>query len=114
MKLLRLNQQRSFLLDFFRYREVYEPVMGLKRSGSWPMVRKEHLLKQPDCQVCKIKKNLEVHHLVPFHVNMNLELEPTNLITLCRPHHFLFGHLCDWSYYNTQCTIDCLNFYNRV
>jgi 5-methylcytosine-specific restriction protein A len=40
-----------------------------------------------------------VHHIRPFHTHPELELEPSNLITLCESGrrgvhcHLLFGHL---------------------
>jgi predicted secreted acid phosphatase len=43
---------------------------------------------------------VEVHHIFPVHLVPGLELVPTNLITLCRPHHFELGHHKDWADYN--------------
>jgi 5-methylcytosine-specific restriction endonuclease McrA len=49
---------------------------------------------------------LQVHHIKPFHLHPHLELEPTNLITLCevkgRDHHLLLGHLDEWASYNER------------
>lgn len=50
--------------------------------------------------MCGGISNLEVHHIVPFHITPSLELEDTNLITLCeaifKQCHLKQGHLGDW------------------
>lgn len=61
------------------------------RSPKWPAVRAEHLKDHPICEVCGATK-VEVHHIKPFHLRRDLELERSNLITLCREHHFKVGH----------------------
>lgn len=73
---------------------------GVPRSNQWPRVRQAHLTAHPCCEVCGTKGNLEVHHIVPFHIDKSKELEPSNLITLCQDHHLLFGHLMSWQSYN--------------
>lgn len=73
-----------------------------RRSKDWPKVRKAHLLTQPNCAVCGGRKKLEVHHIIPYHINRALELEPSNLITLCESKkyglncHLAVGHLGDY------------------
>lgn len=74
---------------------------SIKRSPSWPKVRRDHLKKQPSCQACGTTNNLAVHHIVPLHVNRSKELDPSNLITLCENIrsafcHYTFGHLNNW------------------
>jgi 5-methylcytosine-specific restriction endonuclease McrA len=79
---------------------------GTFRSTHWPTVRKNFLKDHPFCSVCGGTKKLEVHHKIPFHRNPSLELEPTNLITLCENKkdgvncHLLFGHLGDFKSFN--------------
>jgi 5-methylcytosine-specific restriction endonuclease McrA len=65
------------------------------RSGKWPRVRKQHLKEHSACAVCGGKKDVEVHHVRPFHKSPKLELDPANLITLCNHLrcHLLIGHL---------------------
>lgn len=72
------------------------------RSGAWPRVRREHLETHNSCEACGCKKSLFVHHIVPFHKNPELELDPNNLITLCFVCHFWFGHLKNWRSHNEQ------------
>lgn len=40
-----------------------------------------------------------MHHCIPFHLGGE-ELADENLITLCRDHHFWFGHLGDYKAWN--------------
>lgn len=67
-----------------------------ERSSKWPKVEKEFLRKNPFCAACATIHNLNVHHKVPFHIAPELELEESNLITLCmsedRHCHLLIGH----------------------
>ena len=83
-----------------------------RRSYKWPKVRKKHLESFPTCAVCGGTTKLEVHHIIPFHVDQSLELEPTNLITLCESRktlncHHVFGHLLDYKSYNKSVIEDC-------
>lgn len=79
-------------------------LMESRRSPHWRRVRSEHLLKHQSCAACGVTKNLEVHHILPFHMFPEKELVPSNLITLCetpnRNCHFLFGHALHWQAYN--------------
>lgn len=73
-----------------------EKLGGKARSPEWPKVRAAHLKTQPVCQVCGGTKNLQVHHIQPFHLDQSLELDPNNLITLCENPkwncHLKYGH----------------------
>lgn len=83
-----------------------EKRQGVKRSDGWPEARKEHLVSFPVCVVCGSKKNLQVHHIHPFHLYPELELNPDNLITLCEDDgngcdcHLFIGHLGNFRTYN--------------
>jgi 5-methylcytosine-specific restriction endonuclease McrA len=86
-----------------------KPSLG-KRSSGWPRVEKEHLILQPVCAGCGSKKCLQVHHKKPFHLHPELELEQSNLITLCENGvancHLNVGHLGDWKAYNPSVLAD--------
>lgn len=77
-----------------------------KRSSHWSSVRAQHLVKQPKCAVCGGAEKLQVHHIHPFHLHPELELDPDNLITLCESGpgklncHIIFGHLGNFRSYN--------------
>lgn len=80
--------------------EITQVWGATQRSPGWDKVRDEHIRKQPSCSGCGISFRLEAHHILPFHVRPELELDPDNLITLCRDCHWNLGHLRDWALYN--------------
>ena len=73
--------------------------LGEVRSNQWPKVRAEHLKTNPKCAVCDGTAKVEVHHVVPFHIDKTKELDLANLLTLCESNgngincHLAFGHL---------------------
>ncbi len=84
---------------------------GVPRSPLWRKVRDAYLLINPTCAVCGHTRDLNVHHIQPYHLLPSLELDRTNLITLgenCPTgnHHLLFGHLGDWKCYNPNVVYD--------
>ena len=84
------------------------------RSSQWVTMRKEHLKKQPVCMGCGSNKKLEVHHIEPYHVDKSKELDPSNLITLCKSCHFTIGHLMDWNSWNIDVIMDCKVYLDKV
>lgn len=68
-----------------------------RRSSQWEPTRAAHIQAQGWCALCGTSKDLEVHHLTPVHIAPELELDPANLITLCRHCHFEAGHLGNWT-----------------
>ena len=79
----------------------------------------EFLLANPTCAVCGHSRDLNVHHIQPYHLFPSLELEMTNLLTLgenCPTgnHHLLFGHLGDWSCYNPNVVIDARLWLTKI
>lgn len=87
---------------------IKDKVQGIpgSRSPKWATVRKHHLIANPTCAVCGGIETLEVHHRLPFHLDPKLELDPTNLITLCESKkagvtcHLWFGHLGNYHSFN--------------
>lgn len=81
------------------------------RSARWPGVRKHFLEVENKCQWCGGTENLEVHHMQPFHLHPELELDPKNLITLCEKAglecHLHVGHKNDWHGFNPHVQQDC-------
>ena len=80
-----------------RARIERQKTQGQKRSAKWPSVRREHLRTHGTCAVCGGKKKLNVHHILPFHIDREKELDAENLITLCEGNstincHLRFGH----------------------
>ena len=83
-----------------------------KRSPKWDKVRKAHLAQFPNCAVCDGSDSLEVHHIKPFHLHPELELEDSNLITLCESKkngvtcHLFIGHLGSYKSFNENARED--------
>ena len=94
---------------------------AVKRSPHWETVRKQHLKNNPGCAACGSTKNVQVHHIKPFHLFPELELEPTNFISLCEVdivdadktndnHHLHLGHGGDFHKNNDKVLEDVDNY----
>ncbi len=102
------------MINFFR--DLFDPAVlgGMRRSSEWPSVRRKHLEAFPYCAVCNGTKKLQVHHLRPFHLFPALELDPTNLATLCTRKkygincHLLVGHHGSFRKMNENCLKDII------
>ena len=86
------------LWDWIRGRTPF----GAARSGRWRTVRARFLAQNPECAACGGTKGVEAHHVEPFHVRPDLELEESNLLPLCESGpggfscHLTVGHLGNW------------------
>lgn len=91
------------ILQRYQNRESLK-VFGAARSSQWRKTRAEHLRKNPACAVCGEKGTLlnsnNVHHIKVFHKYPELENDSNNILTLCREHHFWFGHLGSFASWN--------------
>ena len=56
--------------------------LGNARSPHWPRVRLRWLVDHPTCEACGRKQMLNVHHVAPFHLHPEKELDPANLVTV--------------------------------
>ena len=94
--------------------------LGTARSGHWPTVRKHHLEMHPTCALCGGTAKLEVHHIRPFHLHPDLELDPSNLVTLCEANkdgvncHLLFGHLGNFKSFNVDVLEDAKQWLKKI
>jgi 5-methylcytosine-specific restriction protein A len=76
-----------------------------RRSPKWKAVRTA-FLKGKVCAACGGTRKLEAHHIVPFHVQPELELEVGNLLPLCEAKkygiacHLFVGHAGSWRRFN--------------
>lgn len=88
------------------------------RSSKWPAVRKAYLAAHPRCAACGGDRDLEVHHIIPVSVDTREELNPGNLITLCRNEerlcHFRDGHNFCWTSHNLMVRADAANLLDRL
>ena len=66
------------------------------------------------CAVCSRKRTLEVHHIIPFHVAPDLELNPSNLMALCRRCHLFVGHLGNWRRFNMAVQSDAVHWHVKM
>jgi 5-methylcytosine-specific restriction protein A len=73
---------------------------GKKRDPRWRAKERELVERVGSCEACGTKKRLEVHHVRPFHVAPELELQESNLIVLCRRCHQFLGHHDNWKDWN--------------
>lgn len=94
--------------------------ISAKRSSHWPTVRANHLKLHPVCALCGGKEKLQVHHRRPFHLHPDLELEPSNLITLCEALkggincHLAFGHLGNFRSFNPDVETDAKTWAEKI
>ena len=80
------------MLSSFRWSMIWG---GTPRSSHWSTFR-INFLRGRACSGCDSTRELEAHHIVPFHIDPDRELDVDNLIPLCRECHFQLGHLRDW------------------
>lgn len=90
-----------------------------KRHKDWNKVRTDILYAHSWCAVCGNRSYLNVHHILPFHLFPELELETRNLIVLCEKSernvncHYVFGHLgLSWKHYNEVIKEDAKYLFN--
>jgi 5-methylcytosine-specific restriction protein A len=91
-----------------------------RRSPHWPTLRNKWLQGHPVCAVCGGRKVLEVHHIKPVHLNPELELDESNLVTLCEDKnngvncHLLFGHLGSFLSFNPDVLQDVAQWRDKL
>jgi 5-methylcytosine-specific restriction protein A len=89
------------------------------RAGGWSRERGLWLRDHGLCAVCGFDENLNVHHIIPYHVRKDLELDRGNFITLgerCPTgnHHLLYGHLGDWKSWNANVVAMAAEMYKLI
>ena len=106
-------------MGFFARLFDFDPTEGARlcgatRSGKWPAVMRAHLKVQPRCAACGCGEGNQVHHIRPFHVVPDSELDPTNLITLCPRCHLFVGHLGTWASWNAEVVADAAVWLRKI
>lgn len=105
----------NWIKSFFTERQK---LGGKSRSSLWPMIRNNHIKSFPNCAICDKKGSFlrpnEVHHILVFYLHPDQELNPKNFLTLCREHHYEWGHLFCWRSYNKDIIKDVENFRLKV
>ena len=90
------------------------------RSPQWPTVRSKFIKINNTCAACGGKSKLEVHHKQPFHIHPELELDPSNFITLCEDGkngincHLLIGHLGNYRSMNKDVDSDAKTWNEKI
>lgn len=97
------------------------PIMlfaGRPRSPLWGKLRIRFIMQSPFCAVCGSRDMLTAHHIKPFHLFPELELDESNLIVLCEGKsvncHLLFGHLMLWESFNKSVIRDAKIWKNKI
>ena len=91
-----------------------------KRSPAWSKVEHAYKASNPSCACCGSQKRLQVHHCKPFHLHPELELDPTNFITLCEAGtngincHLLVGHLGNFKSVNLSVAEDAASWNTKI
>ena len=75
-----IERIKQLITDFWRG----DGLLGAQRSPQWRKIRSEYYEQNPLCVVCDTRKKIEIHHKVPFSRFPSLELDPDNLISLCK------------------------------
>ena len=88
------------------------------RSSKWEKLEREWKATHPNCVACGTNKNVQVHHCIPFDLRPDLELDKTNLISLCMnvgmDCHLMVGHGGDFHSYNKSVRIDAVHVMHAV
>ena len=83
---------------------------GEARSPKWREVEEKFKAQYPRCSACAGTQTIQVHHRQPFGLHPELELDPSNLITLCMSYpnecHLKIGHGGNFRRYNPHVTLD--------
>jgi hypothetical protein len=63
------------------------------------LIKERHPLR---CRLCGDWKKVQLHHVLPVSIRPDLECERSNIVELCKLHHFIIGHLSNWTNYNVH------------
>jgi len=108
------------LLEQLKDRIQGKAPKGAKRSKDWRGVRKQYLKDHPKCALCESTTKLQIHHIIPFHIAPDKELDQNNLITLCENKkygvncHLLVGHLGNYQRINASVLLDVMTWNAKI
>lgn len=98
-----------------QFREPMALEAGQPRSACWRKVRAEYLASVGGkCEACGTSEDVEAHHVEPFKKNPARECDPTNVVALCRRHHFELGHAFSFQHYNPCVREDAAHFRDMI
>lgn len=96
-------------------RRIGDPgnVTGAARSPQWASFSKRYL-RGRSCIACGSREGLTAHHVVPFHMRPDLELDEKNLVPLCTDRcHIVHGHFNDFRLDNPKVREDCAEYLRK-
>ena len=96
---------------------VREKSKSFRRSPKWNEFRDQFVAQHAECAACGSKNNLQVHHIKPFHKNPELELQFSNMITLCMSNeecHLKIGHGGSFRTYNPNVEVDAKKYRSSI
>jgi hypothetical protein len=99
------------MIPSFRFERLLNAIRHPVTEYQVSRAKAAHRAAHPPCAVCLCPrdpvtgKQNDVHHVVPVHVDPERAADPTNLVTLCRLHHFLVGHLRSWKLHNPNVNV---------
>jgi len=102
------------MINFLR--DLFDPAVfsGARRSRTWRKTKREFAKIHPKICPFGCTKKIELHHKVPFHVAPHLEEVFSNLMWLCRKHHFEWGHLNNFHSHNMDVVADTEWFKEKI
>jgi len=83
---------------------LYLNVLSVNPSQQYKITvaKRDYKTVHSECAICGNKQYIEVHHVIPVHIDINLSANPTNFISLCDAKnngcHRWIGHLGDFRY----------------
>jgi len=110
---MKLNDLYEWMFD--------QEELGATRDSGWDELRDLYIKANPECACCGSKKKLQVHHVQPVSDFPELEMEWSNLITLCTGGrfkslncHLIIGHRGDWQLWNPLVREDAARMKDRL
>ena len=95
-----------------KHREQYDKI-----KSKWEEFERQYWKKHPDqkyCHVCGETKKIELHHIIPRHIDPSKIFDESNLIPLCKHDHLVFGHLGNYEWWNPHVVEDAKLIYNLL
>ena len=94
-------------MTFFRWFlglfQKYPMLGGVPRSPKFAKLAKEFIKeKGGKCEATGVSFDLEVHHILPYHLYPEKELDKNNFIVLTHWIHFFLAHLGRWASHNEK------------
>ena len=91
---------------------------GVGRSPKWESFKRDYERLHPkECAICGSTSKCQLHHKLPYHLHLELELDPQNVLWLCEAsgnHHLWFGHLGNFQSFNSEIEVDAKVWNSKI